>query len=171
MSGGNLRAVDRVVKIIRELDRYHGFAAAGLGLDAPNEAAAQSHRPEIPPQGIDNMDSAPGNFQQTEPAAAPAAAAPPSLMLRSDAEGGASRSTLQRTPSPPLPGSSFETPAARAPQDEGVGDGADSDKVAGQQRRPEIRPQRIENMDSAPGNFWHAGLAAALGAAALPPSC
>jgi hypothetical protein len=25
MSGGNLQAVDRVVKIVRELDRYHGF--------------------------------------------------------------------------------------------------------------------------------------------------
>ena len=28
MSGGNLKAVDRVVKIVRELDRYHGFALA-----------------------------------------------------------------------------------------------------------------------------------------------
>ncbi len=27
MGGGNLEAVDRVVKIVRELDRYHGFAA------------------------------------------------------------------------------------------------------------------------------------------------
>jgi len=26
MSGANLKAVDRVVKIVRELDRYHGFA-------------------------------------------------------------------------------------------------------------------------------------------------
>jgi hypothetical protein len=26
MSGGNLQAVDRVVKITREFDRYHGFA-------------------------------------------------------------------------------------------------------------------------------------------------
>ena len=31
MSGANLEAVDRVVKIVRELDRYHGFTAA----DAP----------------------------------------------------------------------------------------------------------------------------------------
>jgi hypothetical protein len=29
MSGANLQAVDRVVKIVRELDRYHGFAVAG----------------------------------------------------------------------------------------------------------------------------------------------
>ncbi len=28
MGGGNLQAVDRVVKIVRELDRYHGFAAS-----------------------------------------------------------------------------------------------------------------------------------------------
>jgi hypothetical protein len=28
MSGSNLQAVDRVVKIVRELDRYHGFVAA-----------------------------------------------------------------------------------------------------------------------------------------------
>jgi hypothetical protein len=37
MSGHNLQAVDRVVKIVRELDRYHGFAAAG-----------QAHRPAAP---------------------------------------------------------------------------------------------------------------------------
>jgi hypothetical protein len=28
MSGANLQAVDRVVTIVRELDRYHGFAVA-----------------------------------------------------------------------------------------------------------------------------------------------
>ena len=28
MTGGNLNAVDRVVTIVRELDRYHGFAPA-----------------------------------------------------------------------------------------------------------------------------------------------
>ena len=28
MSGANLQAVDRVVRIVRELDRYHGFTAA-----------------------------------------------------------------------------------------------------------------------------------------------
>ena len=31
MSGSNLQAVDRVVKIVRELDRYHGFVAASGG--------------------------------------------------------------------------------------------------------------------------------------------
>src|SRR5271165_7558104 len=36
MSGANLRAVDRVVRIVRELDRYHGFSASRrVLLDAP----------------------------------------------------------------------------------------------------------------------------------------
>ena len=26
MSNGNLKAVDQVIKVVRELDRYHGFA-------------------------------------------------------------------------------------------------------------------------------------------------
>lgn len=34
MGGGNLEAVDRVVKIVRELDRYHGFA----GIERPARA-------------------------------------------------------------------------------------------------------------------------------------
>jgi hypothetical protein len=40
MSGANLKAVDRVVKIVRELDRYHGFVAAGhaRGPEAPRLA-------------------------------------------------------------------------------------------------------------------------------------
>ena len=46
MSGANLQAVDRVVKIVRELDRYHGFAAAGL---APRlEAQRLAARAQIP---------------------------------------------------------------------------------------------------------------------------
>ena len=47
MSGANLQAVDRVVKIVRELDRYHGFAAAerwGLPVapEAPEQIAAMA---------------------------------------------------------------------------------------------------------------------------------
>jgi hypothetical protein len=37
MSGMNLKAVDRVVKIVRELDRYHGFVAAERRLPEPKE--------------------------------------------------------------------------------------------------------------------------------------
>ena len=41
MSPVNLPAVDRVVRIVRELDRYHGFAVA-------NEAA-MTEPPRLPP--------------------------------------------------------------------------------------------------------------------------
>ena len=45
MSGSNLQAVDRVVKIVRELDRYPGFVAAERwGLPVASEAPE-----EIPP--------------------------------------------------------------------------------------------------------------------------
>jgi hypothetical protein len=40
MSGGNLQAVDRVVKIVRALDRYHGFAA----VKQDNDVGASSRR-------------------------------------------------------------------------------------------------------------------------------
>ncbi len=46
MSIANLKAVDQVVRIVRELDRYHGFAAAGRRrleperLEAPAEGSA-----------------------------------------------------------------------------------------------------------------------------------
>jgi len=44
MTDANLKAVDRVVKIVRELDRYHGFCAAQRRLPEP------SHR-EAPVEG------------------------------------------------------------------------------------------------------------------------
>jgi hypothetical protein len=36
MSAVNLEAVDRVVKIVRELDRYHGFAIQAAAPRPPN---------------------------------------------------------------------------------------------------------------------------------------
>ena len=43
MSAENLEAVDRVVKIVRELDRYHGFAVQAARRDRP-----VSRRPRLP---------------------------------------------------------------------------------------------------------------------------
>src|SRR5271165_6940926 len=72
MSGGNLQAVDRVVKIVRELDRYHGFVAAERRLAASEprlEASAQTPLalatppracPEKTPQTAEMLQSAPG---------------------------------------------------------------------------------------------------------------
>jgi hypothetical protein len=55
MAGGNLKAVDRVVRIVSEMDRYHGFAAS----KAPPPAAQRrlplpADRPPLalaPPEG------------------------------------------------------------------------------------------------------------------------
>ena len=71
MTGANLKAVDRVVKIVRELDRYHGLVAAQRRLpepsrtDAPAEGtmtfgAALVRRPEIALQDFEKIGFAPG---------------------------------------------------------------------------------------------------------------
>src|ERR1700722_2591992 len=70
MSRCNLQAVDRVVKIVRELDRYHGFVAAERwGLRDRSEAPAQADAEllaqlverirRVPPRP--EIQSAPGN--------------------------------------------------------------------------------------------------------------
>jgi hypothetical protein len=58
MGGGNLEAVDRVVKIVRELDRYHGFAgierlarADERRLPQPGPAPLALARPDFIPEG------------------------------------------------------------------------------------------------------------------------
>ena len=71
MSGTNLKAVDQVVKIVRELDRYHGFSAADrrvlpdaprlehedrLALDAPPTIARKWRR-----KSLEKAQIPPGN--------------------------------------------------------------------------------------------------------------
>ncbi len=99
MSGSNLQAVDRVVKIVRELDRYHGFVAAerrcGLPVapEAPEEIAPwlEAHiagptRPQMAPQRPEKIESAPGNGMAPE-------ASDPQDMVQS--------ATAPRRPAPP----------------------------------------------------------------------
>jgi len=48
MSAENLQAVDRVVKIVRELDRYHGFAvASGVAMPQPPRLPPPSEAPLV----------------------------------------------------------------------------------------------------------------------------
>jgi hypothetical protein len=73
MSGSNPEAVDRFVKIVRELDCYHGFVAAErwslpVAPEAPEEIApwlephiAKRIRPQMAPQRLEKIESAPGN--------------------------------------------------------------------------------------------------------------
>ena len=64
MSGANLEAVDRVVKIVRELDRYHGFAAPG---DAPTPRPSRLASPSRTPTAL----QAPANRAEPDGAASP----------------------------------------------------------------------------------------------------
>jgi hypothetical protein len=78
MSGSNPEAVDRFVKIVRELDRYHGFVAAErwslpVAPEAPEEIApwleariAKRRRPQMAPQRLEKIESAPGNGMAPE---------------------------------------------------------------------------------------------------------
>jgi hypothetical protein len=51
MSSGNLKAVDRVVKITREFDRYHGFALSLAAL--PPALASPAVQPALAPPRIE----------------------------------------------------------------------------------------------------------------------
>jgi hypothetical protein len=78
MSGSNLQAVDRVVKIVRALDRYHGFVAAeqwgpSVASEAPEEIPrwleariAARIRPQMAPQRLEKIESAPVNGMASE---------------------------------------------------------------------------------------------------------
>ncbi len=175
MSMTNLGAVDRVVKIVRELDRYHGLSAvAGRRRFEPDELAAPDEgtvayggafvcraewaaaddedlvleygtqdplalpesslwnkaarspaadeRPENPPQRLEKIDSAPGQI-----APGPAAQDPLALPgLLTPGPRGDGRANLR-----PADGQTGEGPARHA--------------------RPEISPQPLEIVESAPG--------------------
>ncbi len=85
MSGANLRAVDRVVKIVRELDRYHGFCASRsrvlgdapriehedrLALAAPRQIARKWRGPQRFGNAGCGAEILPGNGVATGPAIA-----------------------------------------------------------------------------------------------------
>ena len=127
MSGANLGAVDRVVKIVRELDRYHGLTAAGQGVvvsrleaqDRLAHAAPQADRLEMAPQAIEKAQSAPGDGLTPE-------------------------ASLPQEPSPVRDEASacfLETPMEASPELD-----------APQADRPETAPQALEKAQSAPGN-------------------
>jgi hypothetical protein len=130
MSGMNLKAVDRVVRIARELDRYHGFfpaerrAVCGSGRPAVTEVKAEeplallADGSGLAMQAVEMVQSAPGN------GTAPNSSDEPSgLALEANctqAEGQRSAAQGARDAHPPI--------------------------------RPEMAPQAIENAQSEPGN-------------------
>lgn len=102
MGGMNLKAVDRVVKIVRELDRYHGFAAAerrfrvASRLEAPEPSplpeAFQAGRLQLAPQALEELGSGPADGAAVEASEASDAGA-----------GRRDQAFAPRLPSPDLP--------------------------------------------------------------------
>jgi len=130
MSGSNnLQAVDRVVKIVRELDRYHGFAAAerwGLPVasEAPEEISpwlearnAERIRPQMAPQRIEKIESRPGNGMASE-------APDPQHMVQRRGRAASALASADQTPR------AVEAPPAS----------------------PDMAPQKLEEIESTPGN-------------------
>jgi transposase-like protein len=145
MSGMNLKAVDRVVKIVRELDRYHGFVAAERRLpDASRlEAPAQSSlafgaalfcRAEFAPQELEKIEFAPG-------------LGAPSPALQEKAAGVSPPDDGKRALVPAL---SPERESEPAPQAESSLEPAPP-ALGAPNDRPENPVQDLEELESAPG--------------------
>ena len=154
MSPTNLKAVDQVVKIVRELDRYGGAFAAEWA------------RPEVSPRIIPvSQPGDPGLDDGEDSPAFLVAALPPGQSPGvGDAvddrvykpAGAGERPENPAQPSEKVdsaPGISTLVAALPPGQSPGVGDAVDDRvyKVAGAGERPENPAQRLEKVDSAPG--------------------
>ena len=174
MSPTNLGAVDRVIKIVRELDRYRGFCAAErrrpeasseLEARAFDAAAGESAFAKLARQvaedpdedpDLADMDFAPDAFacESAEPAeAASKPAAAPSAERqgaeRADSRPGnanpvIARSEATKQPMPPL------RPTAWIASPSARNDDARRAQLGGYSR-PGIPAQSLENIQSAPG--------------------
>jgi hypothetical protein len=171
MGNGNLRAVECVMKITRELDRYHGFAEAIEARSATAERrrlaapGARDARPPIrlqmAPQAIENLQLTPANGAPLEAARSleePAAdASPAGLTGLAATEEVSPAPTTDVEPAPPAP--ALEARSATAEERRLAALGA-------RDSRPEIRmemaPQAIENPQFAPGNEAPPGAAGSL---------
>ena len=168
MSPTNLGAVDRVIKIVRELDRYRGFCVAdrrrpeafsGLEARASDAAAGESAFARVagqvaegPDEGLDlaDMDFAPDAFACESAAPAEAASKPaeaPSAERADSRPGNANpviaRSEATKQSMPPLrPAAWIASPSAR--------NDAQRAQLGGY-NRPGIPAQSLENTQSAPG--------------------
>ncbi|MBV8103180.1 MAG: hypothetical protein JO223_00840 [Hyphomicrobiales bacterium] len=167
MTGANLGAVDRVVRIVRELDRYHGFQpAVGQRLrlepaadDAIAFGAEPRGLPALPPQDAEKAQSAPGiasgilNFQADSPdlvlsLSKDAPARPDIAALASADESRPENSPqcpeeVESAPENPIASEACDAEAQPIP--------AASTLSATPNERPEIPAQMLEKAQSAPG--------------------
>jgi hypothetical protein len=160
MTGANLKAVDRVVRIVRDLDRYHGaFAAAGRRRTEATHpevpvagtmafGAALVCRPEFAPQEFEDIEFEPGVALASDvmSVAGPAQErnsgfAAPDVIARSPQGDVAIQLSVER---PTAPGS------LRFARDDW--EGAPSPTLTpAHDDRPENPAQGLEKVESAPG--------------------
>jgi hypothetical protein len=139
MNGGNMKAVAMVVKIVRELDRYHGLTAeAALAAPYGNRARRQIER-QVP----DRIEGPAANWP-TLPAAAQVGSMEPRESPESDARRQDALQISDRMESAaakPLPGTAAEVEVT-AP---------DPASPANDERRQD-RPQPVETFEGAAAN-------------------
>ena len=138
MGEANLKAVDRVIRIVRELDRYHGFVAA-------ERRKPESSRLEAPAEGTATFGAAfvcRAGFARQEAGA---------IAFESNRPLSSVRHCEERPPG--LPQGDEAIHAAAAPCGPGWLRNArhDGEGQAEPDARPEIPPQNIEIIDLMPG--------------------
>ncbi len=161
MSPTNPEAVDQVVKIVRELDRYGGAFAAESRLDAPAEEAGAfdaawtcqaeltcewgDDRPENPLQSLEKVESAPGIAQD-----------PLAPLQRGEGWGeGPGRLAVG---------------ARQAPHPNLFPENGEKGRFPAGDPRPRNLPQSLDNIESAPGNGRLVAAPSGCGASIVSPS-
>jgi hypothetical protein len=153
MAGANLQAVDRVVKIVRELDRYHGLAAAERwGLPDASQAPEEVDE-QILAQFVDRIRQAtPQSLEKTESAQSALDLAGASVASREMAP-----QRLEKIESAPENGMAPEAPDPQDVVQRRDGALASALEPAGQTplaveappAGPEMAPKKLEKIESA----------------------
>ena len=166
MSGTNLKAVDRVIRIVRELDRYHGFVAAERRLPDPRTAdrrpgaaaegaAAFACDASLSSEELEGIDFIPGlatALEAADPAARPEAPTSVSPERRSHAlDRRLEQRSAATTLSKPCPEETAKLASRRAAPSAPEKSAPTNGPAPGRDARPQNPSQRIEELEFAPG--------------------
>jgi hypothetical protein len=119
MMEGNLQAMDRLIELARELDRYHGLAAAPISEGPPPRLVSRELRPRLT---ISTRGEVEGKFSASQ-----------TFEIPRNAEG-ISQTAPPHCPAAPGPRSITPNPARGGRRDRGARGGR-QDRVAGKWRR------------------------------------
>ncbi len=150
MSPGNLKAVALVVRIVRELDRYHGFVADGR---RPRRGAAAEAEPARLREKAPG-DSRPDERKIAAPSPADGSQTAPQALEKPRSAPENDGFAAAPDEAPPASGASHETAGAEGSDEAApplaVAQASDLAAAATLARGAEMAPEAIENVDSAP---------------------